>query len=60
MPELIPHAPDNPEFARVVEVRQIRDLPGFDFNVAPDPAEAAAIAWLSAPRQSASCASPAG
>lgn len=46
MPELIPHAPDNPEFARVVEVRQLRDLPRFDFNIAPDPAEAEALAGL--------------
>lgn len=46
MPELTPHAPDNPEFARVVDLRQIRDLPGFDFDISPDPAEAAALARL--------------
>ena len=46
MPELIPHAPDNPEFARVVQLRQIRDLPGFDFDISPSPAEAAALARL--------------
>lgn len=46
MPHPIPHSPDNPEFARVVELRQIRDLPGFDFDISPGPAEAAALARL--------------
>lgn len=46
MPELNSHAPDNPEFARVVEVRQIRDLPQFDFDISPEPSEAAALARL--------------
>lgn len=46
MPELTSHAPDNPEFARVVEVRQLRDLPRFDFSISPDPDEAAALARL--------------
>jgi uncharacterized metal-binding protein YceD (DUF177 family) len=46
MPELIPHAPDNPEFARVIELRQLRDLEAFDFDIAPTPAEAEALARL--------------
>lgn len=46
MPELTSHATDNPEFARVVEVRQLRDLSRFDFDIAPDAAEAAALARL--------------
>ena len=46
MPELIPHAPDNPEFARVIELRQLRDLDAFDFDIAPDPREAEALARL--------------
>ena len=40
MPELSPHAPDNPEFARVIELRQLRDLDAFDFDIAPTPGEA--------------------
>jgi uncharacterized metal-binding protein YceD (DUF177 family) len=46
MPELIPRAPDNPDFARVLEIRQLRDLDGFDFDIAPTGAEAAALARL--------------
>ena len=46
MPELISHAFDNPEFARVVQVRQLRDLSQFDFDISPDPEEAAALARL--------------
>ena len=46
MPELIPRAPDNPDFARVLEIRQLRDLEGFDFDIAPTEAEAAALARL--------------
>jgi len=46
MPDLIPRAPDNPEFARVIELRQLRDLEGFDFDIAPGPEEAAAVAGL--------------
>ena len=41
-----PHAPDNPEFARVIELRQLRDLDAFDFDIAPDPREAEALARL--------------
>jgi uncharacterized metal-binding protein YceD (DUF177 family) len=43
MPELISHAPGNPEFARVVDLRQ---LDAFDFDTAPTPAEAEALARL--------------
>ncbi len=46
MPELSPHAPDNPEFARVIALRQIRDLDEFGFDIAPTPAEAEALARL--------------
>ena len=46
MPELIPHAPDNPEFARVLEVCQLRDLDAFDFDIAPSAEEAPALARL--------------
>jgi uncharacterized metal-binding protein YceD (DUF177 family) len=46
MPELIPHAPDNPDFARVIEPRLIREADAFPFDIAPTPAEAAAIARL--------------
>ena len=46
MPELSPHAPDNPDFARVIAVRAIRDLDSFDFDIAPTEAEAEALARL--------------
>lgn len=46
MPDLVHNAPDNPEFARVLELRALRDLESFGFDVAPDPAEAAALARL--------------
>jgi uncharacterized metal-binding protein YceD (DUF177 family) len=46
MPELTSHAPDNPEFARVIELRQLRDLDEFGFDVAPTEPEAQAIARL--------------
>lgn len=46
MPELIPRSPDNPEFARVIEVRTLSAVDGFDFDIAPTPAEAAALARL--------------
>jgi uncharacterized metal-binding protein YceD (DUF177 family) len=46
MPELITHTPDNPDFARVLEIRQLRDLEGFDFDIAPTAAEATALARL--------------
>lgn len=46
MPELSPHAPDNPDFARVIAVRALRDSESFDFDIAPTPAEAEALARL--------------
>ena len=46
MPELSPQAVDNPEFARVIPLRQLRGLDGFDFDIAPDPREAEALARL--------------
>lgn len=51
MPELIPHAPDNPDFARVIEPRLIRELDAFPFDIAPTPAEAAAVARLLGARE---------
>lgn len=46
MPELIPRSPDNPDFARVIEVRTLSAVDGFDFDIAPTPGEAAALARL--------------
>ncbi len=46
MPDLIPHAEGNPEFARVVATRQLRDLETFAFDIAPDQEEAVALARL--------------
>jgi uncharacterized metal-binding protein YceD (DUF177 family) len=46
MPEPSPHAPDNPEFARVIALRDLRGEDGFDFDIAPDPREAEAVARL--------------
>jgi uncharacterized metal-binding protein YceD (DUF177 family) len=46
MPDLIPHAPDNPDFARVVAVRALRDLEAFAFDITPTPGEAEALARL--------------
>src|SRR5262245_56338359 len=46
MPDLIPRAPDNPEFARVIELRQLRELEAFDFDISPSAEEAAAVATL--------------
>ena len=61
MPELIPHAPDNPEFARVIELRQLRDLDAFAFDIAPTAGRGArARAAPRRRRRSASSASPAG
>jgi uncharacterized metal-binding protein YceD (DUF177 family) len=51
MPELVPHAPDNPDFARVIEPRMIRDLEVFPFDIAPTPSEAAAVARLLGARE---------
>ena len=46
MPDLIPHAPDNPDFARVIELRQLRDAEAFDFDIAPTESEASALTRL--------------
>lgn len=46
MPELIPRSPDNPEFARVIEVRTLSAVDGVDFDIAPTAGEAAALARL--------------
>lgn len=46
MPDLLPHAPDNPEFARVIELRQLRDVDRLDLDISPTEAEAAAVARL--------------
>lgn len=46
MPDLIPHAADNPEFARVLALRQIRDVDSFDFDISPTASEATALARL--------------
>lgn len=48
MPDLSSHSPDNPEFARVLEVRSLPEGGSLDFDIAPDPAEAAALARLMA------------
>lgn len=46
MPDLIDHAADNPEFARVIELARLRDVESFAFDIAPSAAEAARIAGL--------------
>lgn len=46
MPDLIDHAADNPEFARVIELGRLRDAQAFAFDISPNPAEAAALARL--------------
>lgn len=46
MADLISHAEDNPEFARVVQLRQLRDVEDFAFDISPEPEEAAALARL--------------
>lgn len=46
MPDISTRSAANPEFARVVEVARLRGLPEFAFDVAPDAAEAAALARL--------------
>ena len=35
MPDLLTTAPDNPEFARVLELRQLRELPDLAVDIAP-------------------------
>lgn len=46
MPELGLHAPDNPDFARVLPVRRLVEGAPFDFDIAPTEPEAAALARL--------------
>jgi uncharacterized metal-binding protein YceD (DUF177 family) len=46
MPDLVTSSPENPEFARVVDLRQLRDAGDFAFDVAPSEHEAAALARL--------------
>lgn len=46
MPEFRTHSPDNPDFARVLDVARLRGRESFDFDLAPDAAEAAALARL--------------
>lgn len=46
MPKLIPRSPDNPDFARVIEVRTLSAVDGLDFDIAPTPEEAAALTRL--------------
>jgi uncharacterized metal-binding protein YceD (DUF177 family) len=46
MPELLRHSRGNPEFARVLDLSLLRDAREFAFDIAPEPAEAEAIARL--------------
>jgi Large ribosomal RNA subunit accumulation protein YceD len=46
MPKLLMHSPENPEFARILTVASLRRMPEFRFDLAPEPAEAEAIAAL--------------
>jgi uncharacterized metal-binding protein YceD (DUF177 family) len=46
MPDILSRSPGNPDFARVVEVSRLRGRAAFDFDLAPDPHEAAALARL--------------
>jgi len=46
VPEIATRSPQNPEFARVVDVARLRGLREFPFDLAPDPAEARALARL--------------
>lgn len=46
MPDPAPPSPAAPEFSRVIEFAPLRDRERFDFDIAPDPAEAAALARL--------------
>jgi len=46
MTEIATTSRDNPEFARVIAVSQLRGLDAFPFDLAPTPDEAAAIARL--------------
>lgn len=44
MPELSTNSPDNPEFARVIELASIRDRDEFAFDIRPEPAELESLA----------------
>ncbi len=46
MPELVSHSVANPEFARVIVLSRLRDVTEFAFDIAPDDAEAEAVARL--------------
>jgi hypothetical protein len=46
MPDITTSARDNPEFARVIAVSQLRGLREMPFDLAPTPDEAAAVARL--------------
>jgi uncharacterized metal-binding protein YceD (DUF177 family) len=46
MPDISHHSPDNPEFARVVEVARLRGLESFPFDLSPTPEECTALARL--------------
>ncbi len=61
MPDIRTHSPDNPEFARVLDVARLRGLTEFDFDLAPDRRRGGgARAADGARRRCASCASPGG
>lgn len=46
MPTPLTRSPDNPDFARVVPVPALRRLARYEFEIAPEAAEAAAVAAL--------------
>jgi uncharacterized metal-binding protein YceD (DUF177 family) len=46
MPELSTRSADNPEFARVLDLAQLRERMNFAFDISPGPVEAQAIARL--------------
>jgi uncharacterized metal-binding protein YceD (DUF177 family) len=46
MPEIVARSADNPEFPRVVETAALRGRAEFAFDIAPTPAESAALARL--------------
>jgi uncharacterized metal-binding protein YceD (DUF177 family) len=46
MPEFLTQSRGNPEFARVLDLAQLRGVDDFAFEIAPEPAEAEAMARL--------------
>lgn len=46
MRSLLTRSPANPEFARVIPVTSLRRTPEYDFDISPEPEEAAAVAAL--------------